>query len=103
MLVGNVDSSDSHRVARKCAGTGGHCSVSGQKLVHPKGRASRSECDSSRDHTPSPFIFRACLDSHHERTTIPENTSFGWVGDHSLNVKTTPQKTRFRSVKSTRN
>ena len=29
-------------------------------------------------HVPTPFIFRACHDSHHERTTIPENTSFEW-------------------------
>ena len=33
-LVGNVDSRDSHRTARKCAGTGGRCSVSGQRLPH---------------------------------------------------------------------
>ena len=30
-LVGNVDCRDLHRIARKCAGTGGRCSVSGQK------------------------------------------------------------------------
>ena len=38
-LVGNVDSRDLHRVGRKCAGTGGRCSVSGlnmfiQRLPH---------------------------------------------------------------------
>ena len=31
-------------------------------------------------HLPSPSIFRACHDSHHERTTFPENTSFAWNG-----------------------
>ena len=35
-----VDSRDSHRVARKCSGTGGRCSVSGQQHVHPKASAS---------------------------------------------------------------
>ena len=30
----------SHRIARKCAGTGGCCSVSGEKHVHPKASAS---------------------------------------------------------------
>ena len=30
-LVGNVDRRDQHRIARRCAGTGGRCSVSGQK------------------------------------------------------------------------
>ena len=34
--VGNVDNRDAHRIARKCAGTGGRCSVTGQKHVHPK-------------------------------------------------------------------
>ena len=44
-----------------------------------KASASRSDFCSSRDHT-RPFIFRVCHDSHHERTTIPENTSFAWNG-----------------------
>ena len=35
-LAGDVDSRDAHRIARKCAGTGGRCSVSGQKHVHPE-------------------------------------------------------------------
>ena len=30
--------------------------------------------------TPSTVVFRVCHDSHHERTTIPENTSFEWSG-----------------------
>ena len=54
-LVGNVDSRDLHRIARKCAGTGGRCSVTGQEHVHPKASASRSEfC--SRDHTRPPRL-----------------------------------------------
>ena len=50
-LVGKVDSRVWHRTARKCGGTSGRCSVSGQKHVHPNASASRSECCSSRDHT----------------------------------------------------
>ena len=30
--MGNVDGRDRHRIARKCAGTGGRCSVTGQNL-----------------------------------------------------------------------
>ena len=43
-MVGNVDSRDWHRIARKCAWTGGLSGVSGQKQVHPKASASRSGC-----------------------------------------------------------
>ena len=75
-LVGNEDSRDSHRIVRKCVGTCGRCSVPGQEHVHPKASASRSEFYSSRDHLPSPSIFRTCYISHHERTTIPKNTPF---------------------------
>ena len=42
-LIGNVDNLDLHRIARKCVGTGGRCSVSAPKHVHPKPDASRSE------------------------------------------------------------
>ena len=42
---------DAHRIARKCAATGGRCSVSGHQHVHPKASASRSEIYWSRDHT----------------------------------------------------
>ena len=74
-LVGNVDDRDLHRIARRCVGTGGRCSVSGQKHVHPKASASHSDIHSSHDHTRNPCLsFRA----YHERTTIPENTSFEW-------------------------
>ena len=31
-----------------------------------------------RIENPDSSIFRFCRDSHHERTTIPENTSFAW-------------------------
>ena len=31
-LMGSVDGRDRHRIARKCAGTGGRCSVTGQNL-----------------------------------------------------------------------
>ena len=55
-LVGNVDSRDWHRLVRKCAGTGGHCCVIGEKHVHPRASTSRSECCSSRDHTPPPRL-----------------------------------------------
>ena len=47
-LVEDVDSQDVHRIAPKCVWTS---QVSGQKHVHPKASASRSEFDSSRDHT----------------------------------------------------
>ena len=47
------------RVARKCNGTGGHCSVSGQKHGHPKASASRSECGSSRYHSYPHRLSRA--------------------------------------------
>ena len=40
-LVGNVDSRDWHRVARKCAGTSGRCSATGEKHVHPKASVPR--------------------------------------------------------------
>ena len=50
-VVGNVDSRDVHRIGRKCVGTGGRCSVSGQKHVHPKASASRPEFCSSWVHT----------------------------------------------------
>ena len=49
--------------------TCGRCSVSGQKHVHPKASASRSECCLSRFPLFSP-----------QRTTIPEKTSFDWNG-----------------------
>ena len=76
-LVGNVDGRDAHRVARKCAGTGGRCSVSGQKHLHPMASKSRSKLSSSRDHPPSPnYLSR--LPWYYECTTIPENTSFEW-------------------------
>ena len=39
-LVGNLVNKCSHRIARKCVGTGGRCSVSGQKHGHPKTSAS---------------------------------------------------------------
>ena len=52
-----------------CAGTGGRCSATVQKQVHPKASASRSENGSSRASSPSSPV-------HHERTTMPENTSF---------------------------
>ena len=55
-LVGNVDSRDLHRIARKCAGTGGRCSVTGQKDVHPKASASRSKFSSSSDHARPPRL-----------------------------------------------
>ena len=73
-LIGTVDSRGLHRIARKSAWTGGRCSVTGQKHVHPKKSASRSKLSFSRP--PSTFVFRAWHGSHRERTTIPENTSF---------------------------
>ena len=55
-LVGNVDSRDAHRIARKCAGTGGRCSVTGQKRVHAKASASRSKFSFSLDHARPPLL-----------------------------------------------
>ena len=49
--VGNADNRDQHRVARRCVGTGGRCSETGEKHVHTKDSAPRSEFYSSRDHT----------------------------------------------------
>ena len=70
-LVGNVDSRDSHRIARKCAGTGGRCSVSGQKHDHPKTPASRSEFCSSRDYSrPLSFFFLALNARRFQRTHL---------------------------------
>ena len=83
-LVGNVDSRDWHRIGGKCVGTSGRCDVSRQKHVHPKTSASRSEFCSSRDHT---HPLSACHDTHHERTTIPENTFFERNGLFTQRVK----------------
>ena len=56
-LVGNVDGRDLHHIARKCAGAGRRCNVSGENIVYPKASASRSEVYSSRDNTRlAPFI-----------------------------------------------
>ena len=55
-LIENVDSRDLHRIARKCSGTGGRCSVSGQKLVHPNSSTSRSDTHSSCDHARPPCL-----------------------------------------------
>ena len=53
-LVGNVDRG-LHRIARRCAGTSGRCSVSvfqdKKNMFIPKASASRSGFCSSRDHT----------------------------------------------------
>ena len=38
-------------------------------------------------HPPSPFNFCAGRDSHHERTTIPENIAFEWNGISTQRVK----------------
>ena len=48
-----------HRIARKCAGTVGRCSVTGQKHVHPKTSASRFEVPSLRDHARLPRLSSA--------------------------------------------
>ena len=81
-LVGNVDSRDLHRIARRCARTGGRPSVTGQKHVHPKPSASRAFFCPSRDHTRRLRLSFALAmhGSHHERTTIPENTSLSGMG-----------------------
>ena len=67
---------DLHRIVRKCAGTSEGCNVS-RKHVHAS--ASRSEFCSSDDHArPARLSFTRAMVPHHERTTIPENTSFTW-------------------------
>ena len=85
-MVRNVDGRDWHRIARRCAGTSGRCSVTGQKLVHPKASASRSVRYPSGDHTRPHRFSRACHDSRNGRTTIPENTSFEWTNDCGMGV-----------------
>ena len=55
-LVGNVDNSDLHCIARKCHGTGGCCSVSGQKHVHFNASGRRSDLCSSCHHTRPPRL-----------------------------------------------
>ena len=67
---------------------GGRCSVYGHKQFHPNASASRSELYSSRDHTrPLRLPFALPVDSHHERTTIPEITSFDWNEIFAPHVK----------------
>ena len=74
-----------HRIARKCAGTGGRWSVSGQKHVHPKASASRSDCCSSRDHTRPhrlSFALSAVLTMNARR--FLRTHSLSAMGEHSL-------------------
>ena len=54
-LVGNVDSRDLHRLARKFAGTGGRCSVSGQKMFIQR---FRPHARSVFLHVTTPAFFR---------------------------------------------
>ena len=52
----------------ECTGTGGCCSVSGQKQVKPKIFASTLRgLILHVTSTPCPFIFHACHGSHHDR------------------------------------
>ena len=77
LLVGNAESRDLHRIARKCSETGGRCRVSGQKHFHPTTSVSRSKLSFfTGPHPPSPVVFRDCHGSHHERAPFPENTTF---------------------------
>ena len=55
-LVGNVDNRDLHHIARRRVETGGRCSVSGPKHLHPRASASRSEFCSSRDLARPPSL-----------------------------------------------
>ena len=75
---------DLHRMARECAGTGGRCSVCLEKNVFiPKlpHHARNVALD-----VPAPAL-TVCHASHHERTSIPENTSFAWIANFSQRVK----------------
>ena len=74
-LGGNVDSRDAHRTARRCLGTGGRCGVSGHTRSSRDFRCTLRESLFKWPRPPSPSFSRACHGSHHERTSIPENTS----------------------------
>ena len=72
-LAGNVDNKGQHRIARKCVGRSGRCSVSALRFLL-----------FTSPHQPSPFVSRACHGSHLERTTIPEHVlRVEWETIHS--------------------
>ena len=86
-LVGNVDSRNLHRIIRKCVGTVGCCSVSGQKHVHPKASVSRSEFHSSRDYTRSSrlsFALAMVLTMNARR--VQRKPPLRGMGEYSLNA-----------------
>ena len=57
-----MDSRVLHCIARKCAGTGGGCSVSGHKHAHRKASKSRSElCFSRGDTRPHRLSFALAM------------------------------------------
>ena len=75
---GNVDNRDSFRIARQCAGTGGRCSVSGQKHVRPKG---------FRLHTPLHVCpSRLPCFSPRTRAVSREHILLRGTGDYSLDA-----------------
>ena len=63
----------------KCSGTGGHC-------IRTNTWSSQNFCVALRAqvitwrHPRTQVVSRACRGSHHERTTIPKNTSCEWNG-----------------------
>ena len=84
--IGNVDSRDLLRIARKCVGTGGRCSVTGQKHFHPDASARRSDFRSSRDHArPARLSFALAMFTMNARR-FQRTRHLRGVGDYSLNA-----------------
>ena len=74
VLVGNVEREIAHYCSQVCWGDW-------TKTGSSKGfRIKLRVLLFTWPHPPSPFDFRACHDSHHERTTNPENTCSEWGG-----------------------
>ena len=84
-LHAESENRDLHRIARKCAGIGGRCSVSGQKDVQPKASASRSEFCSSRDHTrPARLSFELAMSLTMNARRFQKTHPLRLMGDYSL-------------------
>ena len=70
-LVGNVDSRDLPRIAAKCAGRGGSCSVSGQNMFIQR-LPHHAQSFALRVNTPALPVYLSRWPD--ERTSIPEKT-----------------------------
>ena len=86
-LIGNADGKDLRRIARKCAGSGGRCSVTGQQHVHPKTSASRSKLSSSRDHTcPRRLSFALAMVLTMNARRFQRTHPLRGMGDYGVNA-----------------